>query len=821
MRDGHFEEDLDHPGFGRLRFMPLIAAIILALQTRTEPIWQIGDALEVSRVTRGGRVPFSQDDVLGAEMENGFATAKAGDAVKTNSGDRAWTPVSAKSGQLDRQPPGGYVQAIVTSDRARDAILTVTGDGALYWNGEPRPGDVYGYGYLQLPVRVKAGQNQLLIASGRGALKARLEAPAAPQQFNLGDPTIPDVLTNDSGTLLGAVVVLNSTASVARGLRIEAAVEGTSVTSDLPPIMAHSFRKVPFKIPVLIGKAGDKQMLHLALLAGGTELDHGSLQLDVKDPFQTHRRTFVSGIDGSVQYYAVVPAKKPSRSNALVLTLHGAGVEAIGQANAYGAKDWCTIVAPTNRRPYGFDWEDIGRLDALEVLDIAKKTIPHDPRRVVLTGHSMGGHGTWSIGTLYPNLFAAIAPSAGWISFTTYAGGFAPQNPSSIDDMFLRAQATSDTLGRVRNTLEGETYILHGAQDDNVPVTEARRMKQELTDIGAHFEYHEQPGAGHWWGNQCVDWPPLFEMLKDARLKAVDDPSPIDFSTPNPAVSSTLRWATIWRQDEAGTSEVKLHVTGNTIVGATTNVEALELRKPSLPVRSVRIDGANLAIRRFPVRLEKKDGAWSSIGAWEVGWKDPAADGPLKTAFQKDMVFVVGTKGPDSAKLMDLARYLSESLEYRGNGAVDVLTDNDYLQRASRDHNLNRRNVVLLGNESANAASTVLHLGRAHISDRSNPQARTFSAPDLMPGGPHLATFFVCPHAGVPGGQVAALELSDNADAIAIARVPLFYSGPAFPDWCEFDARKVLTGGQSGIIAAGDFGPNWKPSDADTARQSK
>jgi len=27
------------------------------------------------------------------------------------------------------------------------------------------------------------------------------------------------------------------------------------------------------------------------------------------------------------------------------------------------------LVAPTNRRPYGYDWEDWGRADALEVLE--------------------------------------------------------------------------------------------------------------------------------------------------------------------------------------------------------------------------------------------------------------------------------------------------------------------------------------------------------------------------------------------------------------------------------------------------------------------
>ena len=52
----------------------------------------------------------------------------------------------------------------------------------------------------------------------------------------------------------------------------------------------------------------------------------------------THARTFQSGIDRSVQYYGVVPmapvgaADEARKKPALVLTLHGASVEAIGQA---------------------------------------------------------------------------------------------------------------------------------------------------------------------------------------------------------------------------------------------------------------------------------------------------------------------------------------------------------------------------------------------------------------------------------------------------------------------------------------------------------
>ena len=81
-----------------------------------------------------------------------------------------------------------------------------------------------------------------------------------------------------------------------------------------------------------------------------------------------------------------------------------------------------------------------------------------------------------------------------------------------------RAPGPSDTLALSRNLAGLGVYILHGDADDNVPVGQARQMRQVLGEFHPDFAYHEQPGAGHWWGNPCVDWPPLFAFLGDHRI---------------------------------------------------------------------------------------------------------------------------------------------------------------------------------------------------------------------------------------------------------------------------------------------------------------
>jgi predicted peptidase len=49
------------------------------------------------------------------------------------------------------------------------------------------------------------------------------------------------------------------------------------------------------------------------------------------------------------------------------------------------------------------------------MVDQLVATMQIDPARVYLTGVSMGGSGTWSTAAAYPDRFAAIAPTFGWL----------------------------------------------------------------------------------------------------------------------------------------------------------------------------------------------------------------------------------------------------------------------------------------------------------------------------------------------------------------------------------------------------------------------
>jgi len=761
---------------------------VLALAFFQSPI-EIREALVIGGVSKAGRIPVPVDAILDRIAAGTLGTPREGDVVPFDGKTPTWRKVSVdKDGWIQGN---GYVFATVDLPAPIVMSLEAQGDSIVYVNGVPRAGDPYATGAVHLPVSLKAGSNTFLFVSGRGQMKARLSAIAKPLRLDVADTTLPDALVTDRGDLLGGIVVENAGASK-RGLRMRVVLsDGRSRESALPPIPALSVRKVPFALPLPYTVEGTTLPLTLELREGTNVVDTTKVELRVRQTNEVYRRTFVSDVDGSVQYYAVNPALKPSPTNVLALTLHGASVEGQGQAQAYKGKDDVTLVAPTNRRPYGFDWEEIGRLDALEVLGLAERTIPHDPERVVLTGHSMGGHGTWSVGTLYPDRFAAIAPSAGWISFWSYAGGWEPEAGRPADAMVRRAMAPSDTLARETNALAQGVYILHGDADDNVPVEQARTMKAELTKI-AHPDlgYHEEPGAGHWWGDQSVDYPDLFAMLRKRRL----DPNPatIDFTTPSPYVSSRAWWATVEAVSEQGKpARIRLKKDDAMVEGTTENVARLTLRRP---LRTLRLDGQTVGVPAGgEATFVRENGTWKA-GAGTGTGKTPAAMGPFKATFGHKVVFVVPTRGraDENDAAADQARYDAETLYVRGNGSVDVVTDAELLKGGYE-----RRNVLLYGNADTNRAWGRLMKGSPVDVRRGSLRV----GGKTLTGGEY-GVLVVRPKPGVADCLVGAMAPTGPEGARRLVRMATFTSGVAYPDWTVVGAK--------GLVGAGFFGNDWR-----------
>jgi len=810
------------------RWLALVATWVLPFgQLAASERINVRQCLAVDRVGQMGRSPVHQDAIEAQWVAGQWRPPVAGDTVTARAGtSRAWESIQADGDGWFAGPAmrGGYAYMPIPRERDGTLLLEAAGHTMAYVNGEPRAGDVYENGYLHLPVALHAGSNDLLFVCGRGRLKVSLVEPRAPLMLEVADPTLPDLVAGERLDSWGAIVVINSTATTQTELLLRARVDDQhEVETKLPRVPAMSVRKVGFHLlgRAPLGKPSQPLRLRLWDKSSGRRhlADEVQLDLRVRRSDQTQKRTFVSQIDGSVQYWALNPAQRLQPGEpapALFLTLHGAGVEAIGQADAYSPKRWGNIAAATNRRPYGFDWEMWGRLDALEVLNQAVTQLHPDPQRVYLTGHSMGGHGTWQLGVLFPDRFAAIGPSAGWISFSSYGGGVRFTNPAPVVELLQRAAAAEDTLALATNLLETAVYVLHGDADDNVPVTEARRMREHLTQFHHDLQYYEQPGAGHWWdasdepGADCVDWAPLFDFFAHHVRRTEASAREVNFSTVNPGISARCQWLEIEQQQQSlrkTTAKIRWDPGKRRLVGTTENAAAIALSLPHVipgsPLR-VELDGQVLDSLPWPTDdrlwLQQQQGRWQLATRGASVGKSPDRYGPFKEAFNHRMQFVYATGGTpeENAWSKAKARFDAEQFYYRGNGSIDLLSDTEFDERAETD-----RGVVLYGNADSNRAWSRLlsdspvqvRRGEVRIGSRvlaGDDQACLFLRPRA---GSRVACVGVVAGTGMPGSRLTE-------------RLPYFMSGVNYPD-CTVLGTEMLSQGTQGVRAAGFFGADW------------
>jgi pimeloyl-ACP methyl ester carboxylesterase len=776
------------------------------------------DFLAIAPVGKYGRTPFHQDWIEAKLVEGDWKPPRAGDALTAIDGvTRLWEKATAgDDGWLTHNAlRGGYALAAIDSPAPRVMILEARGHSAAYVNGEPRAGDPYNTGWLRLPVLLQKGENEFLFHVGRGRVQAKLVAPRSPVMLDTADSTLPELIEGESEPLWGALLLINASAQPLDDLALLCARDGVdTLRTQLASVPPLSVRKVGFQMTGGVSGETASAEVHLRLVqkqgSAAKTLDELKLSIAVKKPTERHIRTFLSDVDDSVQYYAVQPASDPG-AQGIILSLHGAAVKATRQAGAYSSKPWAHVVAPTNRRPFGFDWEDWGRLDALEVLGLAQERLGADPRRTWLTGHSMGGHGTWHLGATYPDRFAAIGPSAGWFSFWAYGGMPKFDTSRPIEALLVRGSNVSDTLKLKRNLVSQGVYLLHGDQDDNVPVAQARFMRQQLGTFHPDFAYYEQPGAKHWWGNKCCDWPPMMQFLERHSLPEPNDVRQVDFTTASPGVSSQSNWLEIAAQQkqlDVSQATIDLDADKRRFTGSTKNVARMAFDVAHLPANKtlhVELDGQEIENIAWPggdgkLWLERNNDKWRVTGKPSPALKGPHRYGGFKDVFRHHVVLVYGTRGnpEENAWSLAKARFDAETFWYRGNGSLEVVSDREF--DAKKEPN---RNVVIYGNADTNGAWPAL-LSTCPVQIRRG-SVRIEARPE---SGLDVACLMVRPREGSDTAMVGVVAGTGPVGMRATDRLRYFVSGVAYPDFVLFGS-KFLTEGTSELRALGYFGLDW------------
>ncbi|MFO7676117.1 MAG: prolyl oligopeptidase family serine peptidase [bacterium] len=716
----------------------------------------------------------------------------------------------------------GYAWAEFESPRAGRALAKTSRLGGFHLNGRGYPADVYGDGWLEVPVLVDSGPNRVLLRlAGFGDSRVRfaLVPPPGPVLLVTGDATLPDLEADSALAAWVGIPLVNTTERRLDSVLVRLCAGADTVDTVVNNLPGLGAKKVPIRLsfPAAAFDSAEPWLPVVVTVSAGGYARTDTLRAAVRRPGQPVRRTFRSGIDGSCQYYAVMkPSNQdPARRYPVIYTLHGAGVEAWGQANAYRQKDWAFVVAPTNRRRYGFDWQDWGRLDAVEVLDTVLARLPIDPDRVLLAGGSMGGHGAWHVGLTHPDRFAVVAPQASWPTHQLYvpwylqrSAIFAQPGQLAVRDRVLRSDNVPAMLG---NALNLPFFILHGGDDDNVPTFHGRNFAAWLNELGTEFVYREVPGRGHWWsdeelGTTVCDDTALIAYIRDRRRDA--GPRRVRLRTADLGTANKAWWCEIERVIRVGQdAEIDARAGDASIAVRTTNVARFSLELTGQPFFAGRVgfevDGR--AVGR-PVDLPGRFTFHRTARGWTVGpgRPDPAAKtprryGPCRQAMMRPFTLVYGTQDPALADdLRSAATAEATRWWLIANGLCEVLPDTAASPAALAGHNL-----VLLGGADANAVTRRL-AGRLPIGARDG---------ELFLGdrrlGPDLAAMFVYPDPDDPA-RLVLVRLGTDAEHTRLANFwGLVHSGAGIPDFIVFD-RSVRRLGWGGVRAAGFFDPDWR-----------
>ncbi|MDP8243218.1 MAG: prolyl oligopeptidase family serine peptidase [Candidatus Hinthialibacter antarcticus] len=181
-----------------------------------------------------------------------------------------------------------------------------------------------------------------------------------------------------------------------------------------------------------------------------------------------------------------------------ILFLHGAGERGsnLSSVAVHGPPKLTTNVRYLERR---FEWSEFPFVvvspqcptgewwqneHLIELMNEVMQTVNVDQSRMYMTGLSMGGFGTWSFASEYPNFFAAIVPicgsgdAPGWSGLRTYTQLDIPK-------------------AKIEQLVGIPVWAFHGESDTVVPINEQRQTIEAFQAAGGDAQFTTYPGVGH------------------------------------------------------------------------------------------------------------------------------------------------------------------------------------------------------------------------------------------------------------------------------------------------------------------------------------
>lgn len=187
-----------------------------------------------------------------------------------------------------------------------------------------------------------------------------------------------------------------------------------------------------------------------------------------------------------------------ARAKQLVICLHGGGAGEGSAESAVGGfggvfhkMDKTVVIYPEVLEKTEHGWtDDETEQFILDLIEAAKRTHPIDTNHVYVTGHSMGGFGTWTLGARYADLFGGLAAFAG--------------APTPYFDSKNSGRVVGIQDGVLPNLMNLPIFVYQSGDDRNVPAVtndfalpELDKLRAATNDQGYEHVYERVEGRGH------------------------------------------------------------------------------------------------------------------------------------------------------------------------------------------------------------------------------------------------------------------------------------------------------------------------------------
>lgn len=615
----------------------------------------------------------------------------------------------------------------------------------------------------------------------------------------------------------------------ARVAKLREQASGWGLPAGVPAASALSFeRGLGSLSEELLGGLDDAPYLE----ARAAELESlaGDLAEGV-DPYRARtgivRRAYRSALDGQLQPYVafVPPSYTPDGPPLpLVVVSHGldrlpehalralVGQSASGRSVAEDARhlpsfpdQGAILVAPNSFVDSGP--RPMGQEDVLAVIAEMKAAYRVDPRRVSMTGYSLGGTVAFVVPLHYPSLFSAAAPLVGYPNLATYSSVRGVRHRPWEDVMIGKRSIAN----YAENGLHVPLYIVHGGKDDP---SRSRVVSDRYKKLGYAHDLDVPEDLGHNVWDYAYAKGAMVTKLKARR--SPEAPAEVHLVTGEHRFDVAY-WVRLLAMEGGravtpkGQGFASIHARWDKAAGSVTvrtehtHAFALALGALSPSPRRVEVDGQVLeapegAATVYLLREGAERWAISAERPPLTGRKGGAVAGPLDDVRRHKTLIVYGTLDPAQTEDNRVTAEHFSSFDTYAAARFPVKADVDVGEAELRGQSL-----VLIGNPRSNRVTAELI---ASLPVRFEPGALIFRGQRYEGAG--VGVSFIHPNPRDPSEYVVLHAGVGRRGTLASRHLPRLA-----PDFLVYDegitvGRADMLLGEREVLAGGFFDETWR-----------